>query len=169
MNWLIVLHEMRWFEVFDWAGTVSLDAMVAFVSQSKRAILRDSQWDEMGVNQWLEQDDKGNQNSLYISVQTIFIPHHVYLISWFMASQPFHPAECSQAYHFTAYRDSLLLSPFTSRSVNTAMKSVITPHAFENRGSDNHYENNLVFPSHSLKIAEGHPWLGFKSLPFSWI
>jgi hypothetical protein len=47
------------------ARTVALDAIVAFVSQSKRATLRDSQRDEMGVNQGLEQDDEGKQNSLY--------------------------------------------------------------------------------------------------------
>jgi hypothetical protein len=44
--------------------------MVAFASQSKRATLRDSQLDEMGVKHGLKQDDKGNQNSLYNSLYT---------------------------------------------------------------------------------------------------
>jgi hypothetical protein len=43
--------------------------MVAFISQSKRAIFRDSQLDEMDVNQGFEQDDEEKQNSLYNSVQ----------------------------------------------------------------------------------------------------
>ena len=45
------------------------DAMVAFVSQSKRATLRDSQLDEMGVKHGLKQNDKVNQNSLYTTVR----------------------------------------------------------------------------------------------------
>ncbi len=57
MNRLADVPEMSWFEMLDWAGTVALDAIVAFVSQR----------DEMGVNQGLEQDDEGKQNSLYTS------------------------------------------------------------------------------------------------------
>ena len=45
--------------MFDLARTVASDAIVAFVSQSKRATHRDSQLDEMRANQGLEQDGKG--------------------------------------------------------------------------------------------------------------
>jgi hypothetical protein len=52
---------LKWVDIYDaWLSWNS--CLTAFVSQSKRVMPCDSQWDEMGVNQGLEQDNKGNHN-----------------------------------------------------------------------------------------------------------
>ena len=110
--------------------------MVVFVSQSKRAILRDSQLDEMGVKHGLKQNDKGNQNSLYSSlytiVQTTFVPQKVVTTDYFQPA-PFTP-------HFMIHGFSAFWGGGEYKSIVNAPLTIVL--SFENRGRESQCDPN---------------------------